>query len=133
MTANTALRLARYFETSPEFWLGLQSQYDLDCEEDELSLTLKEVASALKIHPRTICRYKNHENVPSPDVRDRLAKLREISQLLDEVFSDQEAQLSWLNGSVPMLGGQRTIDRIRKGGLDEVISILAGIQSGAFA
>src|SRR3972149_8863908 len=35
VTANTALRLARYFETSPEFWLGLQAQYDLDAEEDE--------------------------------------------------------------------------------------------------
>jgi addiction module HigA family antidote len=36
VTANTALRLARYFGTSAEFWLGLQSQYDLDTEEDEL-------------------------------------------------------------------------------------------------
>jgi addiction module HigA family antidote len=36
VTANTALRLARYFDTSPEFWLGLQAQYDLDIEEDEL-------------------------------------------------------------------------------------------------
>ncbi len=36
LTANTALRLARYFDTSPEFWLGLQAQYDLDVEEDEL-------------------------------------------------------------------------------------------------
>jgi len=35
ITANTALRLARYFGTSPEFWLGLQAQYDLDVEEDE--------------------------------------------------------------------------------------------------
>jgi addiction module HigA family antidote len=35
VTANTALRLARYFKTSPEFWLGLQAQYDLDVEEDE--------------------------------------------------------------------------------------------------
>jgi addiction module HigA family antidote len=34
VTANTALRLARYFETSPEFWLGLQAQYDLDVEAD---------------------------------------------------------------------------------------------------
>ncbi|MGH7565156.1 MAG: HigA family addiction module antitoxin [Gemmatimonadota bacterium] len=36
VTANTALRLARFFDTSPEFWLGLQAQYDLDVEEDEL-------------------------------------------------------------------------------------------------
>ncbi|MEJ2266191.1 MAG: HigA family addiction module antitoxin [Anaerolineales bacterium] len=35
VTANTALRLARYFKTSPEFWLGLQAQYDLDVEEVE--------------------------------------------------------------------------------------------------
>jgi addiction module HigA family antidote len=35
VTANTALRLARYFNTSPEFWLGLQAQYDLDVEQDE--------------------------------------------------------------------------------------------------
>jgi addiction module HigA family antidote len=32
VTANTALRLALYFKTSPEFWLGLQAQYDLDVE-----------------------------------------------------------------------------------------------------
>ena|SRR5947209_9001577 len=29
ITADTALRLARYFETSPEFWLNLQAAYDL--------------------------------------------------------------------------------------------------------
>jgi plasmid maintenance system antidote protein VapI len=40
VTANTALRLARYFNTSPEFWLGLQAQYDLDMEEDALGDTL---------------------------------------------------------------------------------------------
>lgn len=36
ITANTALRLARYFNTSAEFWLGLQAQYDLDVEEEKL-------------------------------------------------------------------------------------------------
>jgi addiction module HigA family antidote len=35
VTANTALRLARYFKTSPEFWLVLQAQYDLEVEEDK--------------------------------------------------------------------------------------------------
>ena len=29
MSADTALRLARYFDTSAEFWLGLQLEYDL--------------------------------------------------------------------------------------------------------
>lgn len=36
VTADTALRLGRYFEMSPEFWMGLQAQYDLDLEEDRL-------------------------------------------------------------------------------------------------
>jgi len=41
VSANTALRLARYFNTSAEFWLGLQAQYDLDVEEDRLGKRLK--------------------------------------------------------------------------------------------
>jgi addiction module HigA family antidote len=36
VTAETALRLARYFDTTPQFWLGLQADYDLDIAEDEL-------------------------------------------------------------------------------------------------
>jgi antitoxin HigA-1 len=36
VTAETALRLARYFGVSPQFWLGLQAQYDLDVTEDTL-------------------------------------------------------------------------------------------------
>ena len=36
VTADTALRLSRYLRTSPQFWLGLQSDYDLDLAEDEL-------------------------------------------------------------------------------------------------
>ena len=33
ITADTALRLARYFGMSPQFWLGLQMDYDLDVTE----------------------------------------------------------------------------------------------------
>lgn len=41
ITADTALRLARYFGTSAEFWLGLQSQYDLDIAADKLGELLE--------------------------------------------------------------------------------------------
>lgn len=45
ITADTALRLARYFKMSPRFWLGLQMDYDLDVVEDEVGEKLnKEVA-----------------------------------------------------------------------------------------
>ncbi len=36
VSADTALRLARYFGNSPQFWLGLQAEYDLDVTEDLL-------------------------------------------------------------------------------------------------
>ena len=36
VTADTALRLARYFGTSARFWLNLQAQYDLDIQSDIL-------------------------------------------------------------------------------------------------
>jgi addiction module HigA family antidote len=36
ISADTALRLARYFGTSAEFWLGLQAQYDLDITAEAL-------------------------------------------------------------------------------------------------
>jgi len=41
ITADTALRLARFFGTSPEFWLGLQAQHDLDLAPDKLGERLQ--------------------------------------------------------------------------------------------
>jgi antitoxin HigA-1 len=37
VTADTALRLARYFKNSPVFWLNLQMRYDLEVAEDEIA------------------------------------------------------------------------------------------------
>ncbi len=42
ITADTALRLARYFDMSPQFWLGLQMDYDLDVTEEALAERLKQ-------------------------------------------------------------------------------------------
>ena len=41
ITADTALRLGRYFCNSPKFWLGLQRDYDLDIAADTLGERLK--------------------------------------------------------------------------------------------
>ncbi len=37
ITADTALRLSRYFDTTPRFWLNLQAAYDLELAQDELA------------------------------------------------------------------------------------------------
>ncbi len=40
ITADTALRLGRYFDMSPQFWLGLQMDYDLDVAADAMGSRL---------------------------------------------------------------------------------------------
>jgi len=42
VSANTALRLARYFGMSDRFWLNLQTAYDLDVERDRLGKRLEQ-------------------------------------------------------------------------------------------
>ena len=43
ITADTARRLGKYFGTSPQFWLNLQTQYDLDVADDRLATQLKDI------------------------------------------------------------------------------------------
>lgn len=48
VTADTALRLARYFGTSPDVWLRLQAAYDLEVAERETGKRLKREVKVLK-------------------------------------------------------------------------------------
>jgi addiction module HigA family antidote len=48
VTADTALRLGRYFGMSPQFWLGMQMDYDLDVAGDNLEKRL-----AKEVKPRS--------------------------------------------------------------------------------
>ncbi len=41
ISANTALRLSKYFGTSAEFWLNLQTHYELELESDKIANILK--------------------------------------------------------------------------------------------
>ncbi len=48
ITADTALRLARFFGTSDRFWLNLQTAYDLDVERDRLRGRLAREVTVLR-------------------------------------------------------------------------------------
>ncbi len=48
VTADTAIRLARYFGTSERFWLNLQAQYDLEVGREKLRSRLSREVSVLK-------------------------------------------------------------------------------------
>lgn len=43
ISANTALRLSRFFGTSEQFWINLQSRYDLETERDNIADTLRHI------------------------------------------------------------------------------------------
>ena len=49
ITADTALRLGRFFGMSPQFWLNLQTHYDLEVTEDLLEDRLDEEVHALQV------------------------------------------------------------------------------------
>lgn len=46
ITADTALRLGRFFNMTPQFWMNLQSRYDLELAEDNLSDRLEKEVHA---------------------------------------------------------------------------------------
>ncbi len=47
ITPDTALRLARYFGTSAEFWMGMQATYDLEMARDQVGKKIN-----ARVHPR---------------------------------------------------------------------------------
>jgi addiction module HigA family antidote len=54
ITADTALRLARYFNMTPQFWMRLQMDYDLESTVGALEKTLSE-----EIRPRPVSAERN--------------------------------------------------------------------------
>lgn len=49
ISADTALRLGRYFGTSPQFWLNLQSSYDLATEQDRIGDRIEQEIQQLAV------------------------------------------------------------------------------------
>jgi antitoxin HigA-1 len=52
ITSDTALRLARYFKTSPEFWMNMQVRYELDLAEDEQRSQIERDVRPFEAHSR---------------------------------------------------------------------------------
>ena len=49
ITADTALRFARYFKNSSTFWMNLQTRYDLEVAEDEISYKVERDVRPLEV------------------------------------------------------------------------------------
>jgi addiction module HigA family antidote len=58
LSAEMALRLARCFDQSPQFWLGIQTRYDMDTAKDTASEKIAQEVQALFATPEIIQRYQ---------------------------------------------------------------------------
>lgn len=98
-----------------------------------LGMSYAEVGGAIGASERTVIRWAQQSHPPRREHRDRIERLNELRQLLATVFGDDgTAAQEWLHEPVPMLRGRTPMSLIVKGQLDEVIGVLAGLESGAF-
>ena len=107
------------------------AQEAVDAAVAVLDLNFEQLADALQVDRRTVYRYRKRQTVPTPEVRRRFDMLREIIQLLEEVFAKPEDRHEWLYRIVPLLRGRRPIDLMLKAELEPIVEILAGYQAGA--
>lgn len=107
------------------------AQEAVDAAVAVLDLNFEQLADTLQVDRRTVYRYRKRQTVPTPEVRKRFDLLREIIQLLEEIFATPEDRQEWLYRSVPMLRGRRPIDLMLKAELEPIVEVLAGYQSGA--
>ncbi len=71
VTADTALRLARFLGTSPELWLGLQAEYDLRSARLEFGESIDKSVSPLKTTHRGY-ESRSHRDVDQLEVRESM-------------------------------------------------------------
>jgi transcriptional regulator with XRE-family HTH domain len=105
----------------------------LDWAHEVLGLDWTEVAAAVGADRRTIYRWRRGRSAPSAENRERIEELRELRFLMETVLPDPDDRVEWLYESVPLLRGRTPISLIRRGRIDDVIGVLAGLESGAFA
>lgn len=89
-----------------------------------------EIAAALGIDRRTLLRYRNQVNAPSPKVRERLETLIQIAALINKVSVNREEGIGWICAPVPLPRHLRPIDSMQCWKIDEVLALPAGQYSG---
>ena len=98
-----------------------------------LGLTNAEIGAAVGASERTVIRWLQQAHPPRREHRTRIEKLNELRHLLTSIFGDDEkAAQEWLHEPVPALRGRTPLSLIITGQIDDVIGVLAGLESGAF-
>ncbi len=99
---------------------------------ESLAMSAEEIGAAVGATGRTITRWASRTALPRPTHRERIEKLNELRHLLDAVFESRAAAQRWLYTPVPAFRGRTPHSLVRSGRLDDVIGLLAAMESGAF-
>jgi putative toxin-antitoxin system antitoxin component (TIGR02293 family) len=92
------------------------------------------LASALGLAPKTLAKIEAQERSPLPAVLDRLAALRHVLLVGDDVLGDRRATCAWLLRPHPHYGGAAPLDLLRSySGTVEVLRALERIAQGVMS
>ena len=92
------------------------------------------LASALGLAPKTLAKVESGEGSPLPSVLDRLAALRHVLAIADDVLGDRQATAAWLLRPHPHYGGASPLDLLRTySGTVEVLRALDRIAEGVMS
>lgn len=106
----------------------------LDWAERTLELSDAEVGRALGASPRSVARWRDALHRPSDRHVQAAERLLELAHALNTVFGAETERLhNWLHEPLPALRGSTPHRTIINGNLDDVLTILGNIDSGAFA
>ncbi len=99
---------------------------------ETLALTFGEIGAVIGADERTVRRWRGSEVAPRARHQARLEALVDLRHLLEEVFPSRDDAAAWLETPLRGLGGHTPLSRIRRGRLQEVVDVLATMESGAF-
>jgi transcriptional regulator with XRE-family HTH domain len=92
----------------------------------------KDIANIVEVSPATVSRWSSGKATPDLHTQTVIAELRYVVDRLGEFYTPDETRL-WLHAKHPMLGNERAIDLINAGRTEDVLSVIEGLDSGAYS
>lgn len=90
-----------------------------------------DIANLTNVSRATVSRWVNGQASPQPKNEVRLSDLYYVVSRLQEYYDSNEIRI-WLNSPHPQLDGDRAIDLIHRGELEEVLQIIKRLESEAY-
>lgn len=99
---------------------------------EALALPYEDIGAAVDADERTVRRWEGRTAAPQARHRERLESFQELKHLLGVVFPEKRDADEWLHASLPAFRGRSPLAMIRRGKIDDVVEVLATIESGAY-